>query len=404
MQSTRVSLFLLTALSAWQADWASAIEIDSSGYISIEPRVFLQNALLPSQPDAGLSPSAVIAPEIRYAWNDGEDRITVSPFWRWDADDQERSHSDLREAVWLHIDGSWTWQVGLGRVFWGVTESRHLVDIVNQTDQVEDLDEEDKLGQPMISVERWTSHAGTFGLYILTGFRERTFPTKGARLQGLLPVDTGRSEYDSSREDKRLDWALRWTRATGSWDIGLSAFHGTSREPRLRVRADSTGAPVLIPRYDVINQTGLDLQYTKNAWLWKLEAIGRTGHGKAFLATVAGFEYTLFNLGDSGVDLGILAEHLYDGRGSSAPMTLYDNDWFVGARMALNDTQDTALLAGAILDNKGTFSIVEAQRRLGDLWKLEFEARLFGKVNSKDPLLGGFERDSFFTLRIARYL
>ena len=42
--------------------------------------------------------------------------------------------------------------VGAAKVFWGTAESRHLVDIINQTDAVEDIDEEDKLGQPMVKV------------------------------------------------------------------------------------------------------------------------------------------------------------------------------------------------------------------------------------------------------------
>ena len=42
--------------------------------------------------------------------------------------------------------------MGIDKVFWGVIESRHLVDYINQTDGVEDVDGEDKLGQPMINL------------------------------------------------------------------------------------------------------------------------------------------------------------------------------------------------------------------------------------------------------------
>ena len=37
-------------------------------------------------------------------------------------------------------------------MFWGVTESVHLVDIINQTDFAGDIDGEDKLGQTMLSL------------------------------------------------------------------------------------------------------------------------------------------------------------------------------------------------------------------------------------------------------------
>lgn len=392
-----ITLFLAAAL-------VRADGIDWSGSISLEPRVFVDDALFPEQPDAGVSTSMVLAPELRMEWNRGDDRLTVSPYLRWDADDDERTHAELREAMWLRVRGPWTWQIGVGRVFWGVTESRHLVDIINQTDFVEDIDEEDKLGQPMIALERWTRNAGSFGVFLLPGFRERTFPAADARLRGTLPIDTDRAEYESGAKEKRLDLALRWSQVIGNWDLGLSAFYGTSREPRLLPRFEAPTGAVLTPRYDVIGQLGIDLQFTKNAWLWKLEAIGRRGHGRMFAAAVAGVEYTLFDIDGSGADLGLLAEYLYDGRDETAPPTIYDDDWFGGFRLALNDTEDTALLAGAVFDTNGTFAILEAERRVGETWKFEAEVRWFLDVEPDDPLLGGFRNDSFVTLRLARYL
>ena len=83
--------------------------------------------------------------------------------------DDQRTHADLREAYWAWQDDEYELIVGVDKVFWGVAESRHLVDIINQTDLVEDLDEEDKLGQPMVnvSVQRdW----GRLGFYLLPYF------------------------------------------------------------------------------------------------------------------------------------------------------------------------------------------------------------------------------------------
>ena len=74
-----------------------------------------------------------------------------------------------------------------------------------------------------------------------------------------------------------------------TWVTGTSAhtfFHGTGREPRLKV--NSTGS-ALIPIYDQITQIGTDLQYTVDAWLLKFEGIVRSGQGDTFAASVAGF-------------------------------------------------------------------------------------------------------------------
>jgi hypothetical protein len=383
---------------------ASAEPPDVSGFLGIEPRVFLNEPAFAEQPGSGLSPSAVIAPELRTDWNNAEDQLTVSLFARFDGDDENRTHWDIREAYWRHDRGSWSWLVGVNRVFWGVTESRHLVDVVNQTDLVEDIDEEDKLGQPMISVEYWGPETGSIALYVMPGFRERTFPAADARLRGPLPVDVDNAEYESSARDRRVDWALRWSRTLGNWDLGWSGFYGTGREPLLIPRTDTSGNLFLVPRYEVIGQLGADIQYTKDAWLWKLEAIGRRGHGSPFVAVVAGFEFTIYGFGNTSSDLGLLAEYLYDGRDDSAPPTFYDSAWFGGVRWSLNDVQDTTVLAGALVDDSGSIAIVEAARRMGESWKVALEARLFVNVDVQNLYLAGYRKDSYLTLSISKYL
>ena len=58
----------------------------------------------------------------------------------------QRTHGDIRELAYVHarvMIGSFV--VGIRKEFWGVTEFQHLVDVINQTDGVEDFDGEDKL-------------------------------------------------------------------------------------------------------------------------------------------------------------------------------------------------------------------------------------------------------------------
>jgi hypothetical protein len=399
--------------SARQAFWGAVLMLIASqcvaeglewaGYIALEPRTFFEDAKYEQHPHNGLSLSAVASPEFRYEWREGNDRITVIPFYRYDADDENRTHWDLREANWQHFQGPWTWLVGVGKVFWGVAESRHLVDIVNQTDLVEDIDLEEKLGQPMIHLEHW-SESGTLGVFMLPGFRERTFPANDARLRGPLPISNHNAVYDSGAGDRRVDFALRWTRAVNSWDIGLSGFYGNGREPRLVPQLSAPGSLFLVQHYDVISQLGADIQYTQESWLWKLEMIGRTGQGDDFGAVVGGFEYTLYSVHDTGTDIGILAEYLYDARDDAAPPTTLDDDVFVGARFTLNNPDDTNILVGAYIDvnNREAITILEAQRRFGERWTLSAELRLFSNV-SESERLAGFEQDSYVALNAAWY-
>ncbi len=384
--------------------WAAAAQaapIDVSGYAAAEVRIFPAEPKFARQHENAFSPSLALQPELRWKPDD-ENTLTIIAFGRVDADDSERTHWDIREANWLYNAGDWDFRIGLGKVFWGVAESRHLVDIINQSDVVESLDEEDKLGQPMANLNVITG-IGTWSAFVLPYFRERTFAGPDGRPGLPLPVDENLATFESSDKERHIDYALRWQERLGDIDVGLSHFHGTGREPRLIPTMTPSG-PVFAPHYDQIDQTSLDLQATLDAWLLKLEAIVRTGQGDTFFAATAGFEYTLYQLFESTYDLGLIAEYHHDGRDNTAPFTVFNNDIMAGTRLALNDQDDTALLIGAILDveNQTTLATVEFSTRLADGWKLEMEGRFFPYV-ANSSVESNTEREHTFELRVLRY-
>ena len=387
---------LLTPLAATtgEAAW------DGAGNIQLQSRFFAGDAQWPGQ--AGQIAQAALAATAELRWRNaaGNQRASIMPYLRRDSVDDERNLLDLKEAYWAWEGDSLELLAGANTVFWGVTESVHLVDIVNQTDAAGDIDGEDKLGQPMVNLA-WQQDWGLVSVYVMPNFRERNYPGIEGRLRTPVPVDTDRPIYESSREENHVDVALRYSHYVGDVDIGLSIFSGTSREPRL-VPADD--APVLLPHYDLIDQFGVDLQYTGDAWLWKLEAIARNGYSETFAAAVGGFEYTLYQLGGSTADLGLLLEYQYDGRNELEPFTIADNDIFIGARFALNDAQDTSVLAGVArdIDTGEVFFNVEAERRVGDSLSLELRARAFSGAGPQD-LTYAVVRDDYVQVRLAKY-
>ncbi|MBP6011815.1 MAG: hypothetical protein KBA31_06265 [Alphaproteobacteria bacterium] len=380
---------------------ARAEPIELSGYVAGEVRIFPAEPKFPAQHESTFSPSLALQPELR--WKLGEQStLTLIPFGRVDADDDERTHWDVREANWLYNAGDWDLRVGLGKVFWGVAESRHLVDIVNQTDLVESLDEEDKLGQPMVNLNVITGF-GTWSAFVLPYFRERTFTGPEGRPGLPLRVAEDLAVFESDDEERHIDFALRWQERVGNFDVGLSHFHGTGREPRL-VPTLVPGGPVFVPHYDQIDQTGLDVQATFDAWLLKLEVITRSGQGDTFLAATAGFEYTLYQVFESSADLGLIAEYHHDGRDDFAPFSIFDDDVMVGARLALNDQDDTSFLGGAIVDveTQTTFTTVEFATRIAEGWKLEVEGRFLPYV-ANGTNESNLERDHTMEVRVLRY-
>jgi len=347
------------------------------------------------------------------SWDDGRSSLTFTPFLRLDAEDDERTHADLRELYVTRLGNDWELHAGFRQIFWGVTEFNHLVDIINQTDFVENIDGEDKLGQPMVQlslVRDW----GIVDVFALTGFRERTFPGEDGRLRGLPPVDADAARYVSGAGRSRVDAAVRWSHHVGPLSFGVHHFSGTGRDPQF-VATVSDGELVLIPEYHVIDQTGFDGQALFGDWAWKLEAITRSGHGERYEAVTAGFERTLVGVLGSRADLGLVVEYMYDERDEAAFDTLFEHDVAFGARWQANDMAGTTALLGVIWDVETDEYVLslEASRRLGGSWEAVVEGRVFGGAAplpaGAPALLDGevksraLQDDDFIQVELTRY-
>lgn len=360
-------------------------------------RYFYQNASFDGQESH--FPSIAFTPNYSIDWNKGNESINFTAFYRFDRDNM-RTHGDIRELYYQKAKDSWELNIGLKKVYWGVAESNHLVDIINQTDQIESFDGEDKLGQPMIQFTYSTESFGNFDFYYLPYHRKRVFPGTKGRLRFPIVIDKDFITYESSAEEWRQDAAFRWSHYFGAFDIGLSHFYGNGREPEFTF--DPTGS--ISAFYPVINQTGLDLQITHNAFLWKFESIYRNSSTQDFLALVAGLEFTFSNIDGNGLDIGLLSEYLYDERDDLA-LSSAQNDIFFGSRIAFNDTQDTAILIGGLadLDKSSRIFSIEASRRIGNSLKVELEARIFSNIDPSELILSSFKDDSFLRFSVSKF-
>ena len=391
------------------ADPARALDIDVEGNVELELRHHINDARHQDMEQdfaslAGAFELGLFSPNGRHA-------IILKPFGRYDRHDHERSHADLREGKYRYVNGLFEASIGVDKEFWGVTEFLHLVDIINQTDNVESTDGEQKLGQPMVKAS-YASRYGTLTAYALPFFRIRQYvdPVTGRPNAGFVVNDnttlfeSGETGGKARRVD---DYALRYQNNFGPFDVGLSWFDGTAREPQLLAagEANSTnGLPKLRAYYAELTQTGLDVQATLGPWLVKLEATQSTENRYApdpeagefpSLASAqeeteinratGGFEYTFYNLFASGTDLGLVAEYMYDERKEKSPHP-FGNDIGIGLRWTANDPQSTAILLGGLidLDTDSSSISLEAERRIGRSFKAILEARFIDKVGETD--------------------
>lgn len=402
-------LIALVVMLGFRTGAALALDIDVEGNIELELRHHPHEGRHADMEQdfasiAGEFELGLFSPSGRHA-------VILKPFGRYDQHDHERSHIDLREGKYRYVNGLFEASIGVDKEFWGVTEFLHLVDIINQTDNVESTDGEQKLGQPMVKVS-YASRFGTLTAYALPYFRIRQYPDPvTGRPNPAIVVDDNTTLFESGETGGKArrvdDVALRYHNSFGAFDVGLSWFDGTAREPQLLAtgEANSTnGLPKLRAYYAERTQTGLDVQATLGPWLFKLEVTQSTenrylpdpnvgGFPSLALAqeetkinrATGGFEYTFYNLFASGTDLGLVAEYMYDERKEKSPHP-FSNDVGIGLRWTANDPQSTAILVGGLidLDTDSSSISLEAERRLGRSFKAILEARFTDKVGATD--------------------
>ena len=383
----------------------SVFAMEITGKAGIEALGFSQDAKFPEQ--HSFYGSAAIEPELYHQLDDNSE-IRAKLFYRYDANSTSRTHGDVRELMYYRYADDWEIHAGIGKVFWGTTESRHLVDTINQIDNIESLDDEQRLGQAILQA-KFIRDWGTVDLFVLPGFREVDFGQSELR-PNLGLRTTSDALYQSSDKDNHIDFAARWNHTLDDLDLGVSYFNGTQRTPLLNPVLVN-GQPKLQATYVQSQQLGIDAQYILGDLLVKFEGLHRASHKVSNTAVfsdydsnafVLGGEYTLIGIAETAYDLGLIGEYLYDEWEEATP---FQKDWFTGLRWVLNDEQSTEVLFGNIydLDDGSQIWQLEASRRIAENWKAEVTGRWVTNIDSNNTFLNAYKQDDLVSIKLDYY-
>lgn len=395
-----LGLWLPTGIS-WAGEW----NMYWQGNVEVQSRAFFHG------PDGAQEDqfqySYAVTPQFKATASSSDSSITGKLFYRKDFTDDVRTHWDIRELKFDQRFEETTVSVGVDSVFWGKTESQNLVDVINQRDGVEGVFTDEKLGQPMVRV-RQVAESGAWEAYYLPYSRQATYAGRHGRLRTKPGIDGDRAQYREAAKQWYPGMALRWEPNVPEFDMGLSVFHGLSRNPAF-APIEQNGKPWLAPVYSAITQVGLDVQYVSDQTLYKLEGIYRHGQldltlsERSYAAMTIGLEHTLGGFLQGAGDLGLILEYNRDGLGKRSINALED-DVVLGLRYGLNDVADTSLLATVAVDRLYGSRLykVELDRRIGQSLKLSGE--LFVPVlNDDEEFIYGYRRDAVVTTSLTYY-
>lgn len=351
-----------------ESSWAS--DGQYSGWVNLQSRYYPQTG---ERVDEQFYTGGAVQLNYTHDITD-DDQLVATLFARGDSVDDERNLLDARELLWIHQADNYQFRMGVGQVSWGVNELFKITDLINQKDRAE-LPFQRKLGQPLASVSFYWGE-DLIELYTMYDVRPAWYPGEDGRLRYPILVDPDNQLYDRG-ETGFWDFAGRWKTRIGEVDVSFSHFYGVTREPYFVFNYDFND-PYLIPVYEKVNQTSIDLIYAWNDVLLKAEATYQTGSIEQFESVAGGFEYTQGGIFDSDMDLTWYVEAIWDSR-DHIYGTLFDHDVGVAARFAFNDARDSNLIVGLVADYEyeEAFGYVFWTNTFGEHWTLNVTGQYF---------------------------
>lgn len=291
---------------------------------------------------------------------------------------------DPTVAKLTYSSDNWQIDAGYDLVFWGVTEGRNVVNIINQRDQIRDPFFDQGLGQSMIAA-RYFGSALTLEAFILPHFEELNFGAKG-RPWGLgLPVNDDHSTFESADGANHIDYALRVSGTHGNFEYAAFAFDGTLRTPELQFDPSSTS---LAPNYILGQQLGFEAQYTSGATLLKLESVRTWPKSKdSYTSTILGIEHTVGDIFGLPAEASLFAEYNHDSRQNDSTV-LFQNDVFLGTQLRFSNRLDTQVDLGAFFDLEygGVIGSLRMSSRVTESLRAKAEFIYIDASDSKDSL------------------
>lgn len=408
------ALLALGVLAAALAHGREGPTVETGGEIALEARVFEADQDARTR-DQGLALFG------RFEWQlrQGEAEARLRAFGRVDARDSKRSLAAIEEAFVQWKRGRLRLRVGADIVNWSATEAFHPADVLNARNFDSDIENFEKLGEPMIAVQAGLA-SGAVQLLLMPVYVDSVFPSPRSRLN-LAPAGTDLQarvrRFDRhgrfTRKRTGAQYALRVQQTIGSAEIAAHYLEHLDRVQGMPVLDLGDAKPALV--FQTQRQSGFTYQQAlDNGVLAKLEMAWNRFRRPADPAAAAreaniafggepfpdrdhalyagGLEYAIEH--GWGTSTLVLEAQALTGVGRAFWPTLspFPRNVLLGYRLALSTADSRELRVGFIAnvdDSAQRFLNVAWEQRLGEQFKLRAGARIFKGVKTAAP--AGFD-------------
>ncbi|QEW22487.1 hypothetical protein LA6_004712 [Marinibacterium anthonyi] len=402
----------LVALGAPGA--AVAQDFTYGGSFETTLRYYPEDGLLPGETEQGFAPIINGEFNTRTELDFGTVVFEVSGLYNTETGE---GYADIPRGYFQYFGEGWDVLVGSNIEYWGVSESTHVVDSINQRYVIDQTVDYISLGQPMVNLNLGVGFNSTLSLYGLLYFRDRAQPNAATRFRSPFLMSNADAVYEEGN-GRNLDFAARFRTSFsalgGGMDLAVSFFDGTNRAPSTLpnvcvlpggafdrancadlVYADLEGVKA-IPYYAKLRRYGLESVYSRGDLQLTFEAAVSQSLDETYYSTITGAQYSFGGIGPTGDTIVAVMEYLHDNRSIIQPLTIYDDDVFFGFAYSGNDVNGTAVRGGMYYDVNTDAKIYTASwsRRIGDALRLEVAGFSVNSGGTGDPI--AFAQDDDF--------
>lgn len=378
---------LLVALLLSPAHAALA-DTFSRGSVSIESRAFE-----PDDVEHTEDVSVALTSRLEIKYRPAPFALVARGLARLDALDDDRNIVSLEEAYGAFTAGPFTLRLGSQILNWSATEAFHPADVMNSRNFDSDLENLEKLGEPMVEAELQFLQ-GAISLYYMP-FRIAPKQVPNSSRLSFVPraFDLG-DELWVDRDGKKSDEdffpqaAVNLSQTIGPADISLQVIDSADRQ-----QPSFTFDPVnqeVRPTYHSVTHVGLTYVQVIGGLIIKLEAARRNFYDVApeesddildvtevpdHEQLAGGLEYGWTTAG--GHDATVIAEGqvvgLREDSATRRQLSPLQNDVLFAFRYAWNDLKSREFVAVFISDVERPYEYVVAGRygqRLSDTWSI----------------------------------
>ena len=363
---------------------AAIADVTSRGGVSLESRAFA-----PDDDDSTEDVGMAVSSQLEVGFRSKPLSVVARGFARLDALDEDRNIVNLQEGYAALTTDRVTLRLGSQIIDSTATEAFHPVNIVNSRNLDSDIENQEKLGEPMVEL-RVRVLRGEIAAYFMPARIAPNIAPSSSRLSvvpaGVELGDVLWLDRNGSPSDRQFapQSAAHISQTIGPADIALHFVdHNDRHEPTFTIDPD-TGE--VRPTLHWVTQVGLTYVHVVGPLIFKLEAAHRMFNkpdedSELELAAIPdhqkvalGLEYVWTT--SAGHDASLVAEGqtvLGTSRDARKQLDVFQRDVLVGYRHSFNNVNASELFVAFISDVETPNEYVAALRygqRLTDTWSV----------------------------------